>query len=101
MTTRFSRLIRPALLAVVFGVLPAEAAAQTAEARYTAAKTRDDAVRRDLAALPSTATTGERTKVITEARSVISAYEALVRRFRASGYADNALYNAATLPPRR
>lgn len=97
MTTRFSRLIRPALLALAFGMMPAAADAQTAEARYTAAKSRDEAVRRDLAAFSPTATPGERTKVITEARSVISAYEALVRRFRASGYADNALYNAATL----
>jgi hypothetical protein len=97
MTTRFRRLTRPALVVLALGVLPVATAAQTAQAQYTAAKTRDDAVRSALAAFPATTSAGERTKVITETRAVIAAYEAIVRRFRASGYADNALHNAATL----
>ena len=38
-----------------------------------------------------------RTPIITEARAVIASYEALVRAYRGSGYADNALFNAAGL----
>ena len=97
MTTRFTTVGRLALVALALGLVPAAVAAQTAQAQYTAAKTRDDAARREIAAFSSTVAASERTKLITEARSVIAAYEALVRRSRASGYADNALYNAATL----
>jgi N-acetylmuramoyl-L-alanine amidase len=98
MTTPFTGLVRVAAVAIVAGaLLPAGAAAQTAQAQYAAAKTRDDAVRQQIASTPATAPTAERTKVITEARAVIKEYEALVRRYRSSGYSDNALFNAATL----
>ena len=98
MTTRFTGLIRVAAVAIVAGaLLPASAAAQTAQEQYAAAKTRDDAVRKQIVATPATAATAERTKVITEARATIKDYEALVRRYRASGYSDNALFNAAGL----
>jgi N-acetylmuramoyl-L-alanine amidase len=76
---------------------PTAAFAQTAQVRYDAAKAREDAVRTAIAATPPTAPTSARTPVITEARSVIAAYQALVRVYRASGYADNALFNAASL----
>jgi N-acetylmuramoyl-L-alanine amidase len=98
MTTRFTGFIRVAAVAIVAGaLLPASAAAQTAQEQYAAAKTRDDAVRKQIVSTPATAVAAERTKVITEARAVIKAYEVLVRRNRASGYSDNALFNAATL----
>ena len=92
------RLAVAAVAAATMGLLlPASVAAQTAQARYTAAKERDDKVRAAIAAVSPTAPTSARTPVITEARAVIAAYQALVRTHRASGYADNALHNAATL----
>jgi N-acetylmuramoyl-L-alanine amidase len=98
MTTRFSRLAITAVGAVTLAVLlPVSVAAQTAQARYTAAKERDDKVRAAIASASSGAPAPARTPIITEARSIIAAYEALVRRHRGSGYADNALFNAASL----
>ena len=87
-----------ALVVAAVGVrFTTSADAQTAAAQYNAVKSRDDAVRTELAAAPASAPTSERTKVITEARAVIAAYEALVRVHRGSGYADHALFNGATL----
>lgn len=97
MTTRQIRFTVAALMGVTLCMLPCAAQAQSAEARYTAAKERDDKVRAAIAATAPTAPTSARTAVITAARSVIAAYEALVRNYRSSGYADNALHNAATL----
>jgi N-acetylmuramoyl-L-alanine amidase len=77
--------------------LAGPAQAQSAEARYTAALAREDTVRAAIAVASPTDPIAARTPVITEARSVIAAYEALVRAYRASGYADNALFNAASL----
>ena len=99
MTTPSSRgaFLRP-LLVMLGAAFPASVDAHRPRRHaYTAAKTRDDAVRQDIAATPPSAPCRRATKVIAEARAVISAYEALVRRYRASGYSDNALYNAATL----
>ena len=95
MTTSVIRLV--AVMMATAALLPVTVAAQTAEARYTAAKVRDDAVRAAIAAMEPTAPAATRTPIITEARAVISAYEALVRIYRASGYADNALFNAASI----
>ena len=96
MTNRSARLTGAVVaVATVALLLPATAAAQSAQARYTAAKAREDKVRAAIAATAPTAPATARTPVITEARAIISAYEALVRAYRASGYADNALYNAA------
>jgi N-acetylmuramoyl-L-alanine amidase len=93
------RVIRVAAAAgLVLGVgLPTPLAAQTAEARYTTTQSREDKVRAAIAVASPADPISARTPVITEARSVISAYEALVRAHRGSGYADNALHNAATL----
>jgi N-acetylmuramoyl-L-alanine amidase len=77
--------------------LAAPVQAQSAQARYTAALAREDTVRAAIAVASPADPTSARTPIITEARAVISAYEALVRAYRASGYADNALFNAATL----
>lgn len=90
----------PAILAIagaIAAVGPAPAAAQSAEARYAAAQRREADARAALAATPAEAPLARRTKVLTEAREVMAAYEALVRRYWTSGYADNALYNAGRL----
>ncbi|HUE87716.1 MAG TPA: N-acetylmuramoyl-L-alanine amidase [Vicinamibacterales bacterium] len=98
MTTRLIRFTAAALAGLTLNlVLPPPLHAQSAAARYTAAKAREDKVRTAIAATAPTAPTSARTPVITEARAVIAAYEALVRAYRASGYADNALFNAASL----
>ena len=98
MTIRLIRLAAAAAAGLVLGVgLPTPLDAQTAEARYTAAQAREDKVRAAIAIASPADPISARTPVIAEARSVISAYEALVRAHRASGYADNALHNAATL----
>jgi N-acetylmuramoyl-L-alanine amidase len=77
--------------------LAGPAQAQSAPARYKAALAREDKVRAAIAVASPTDPVSARTPVITEARSIVAAYEALVRAYRASGYADNALFNAATL----
>jgi len=98
MTTREIRLTAVAVAGLALGLtLAAPVQAQTAEARYTAAQAREDKVRAAIAATAPTDPLSARTPVIAEARSVIAAYEALVRLHRASGYSDNALHNAATL----
>ncbi len=98
MTIRLIRLAAAAAAGLVLGVgLPTPLDAQTAEARYTATQAREDKVRAAIAIASPADQISARTPVIAEARSVISAYEALVRAHRASGYADNALHNAATL----
>jgi N-acetylmuramoyl-L-alanine amidase len=84
-------------LAALTILLPAAAWAQTAQARYSGAKERDDKVRLEIAAAAAQAPPSTRTPIITEARAVIAAYEGLVRADRSSGYADNALFNAASL----
>jgi N-acetylmuramoyl-L-alanine amidase len=98
MTTRLTRLTHVALtLMSVTLLIPAAVSAQSAQVRYDAAKGRDDKVRVALAEIAATAPLTARTPIVTESRAVIAAYEAIVRVHRASGYADNALYNAATL----
>jgi N-acetylmuramoyl-L-alanine amidase len=98
MTTRLIRLAAAAAAGLVLGVgVPTALDAQPAETRYAAAQAREDKVRAAIAVASPADPISARTPVITEARSVISAYEALVRAHRASGYADNALHNAATL----
>jgi N-acetylmuramoyl-L-alanine amidase len=68
--------------------------AQTPRDRYEEAVAREAAVRRSLDA----AETGDtESAVLQEARRVAVAYEAIVRRFPTSGYADNALWQAAAL----
>ena len=70
------------------------AAAQTAKARYETAAERDEQVRvlltnnRDVTPSPD---------LITQVAQVMTSFESLVRRFPTSGYADNALWQAASL----
>ncbi len=70
------------------------AAAQTARERYESAVERDAKVRAQL-----TGTTGRTVApdLAAELRQAITAFEIVVRRFPTSGYADNALFQAASL----
>ena len=77
---------------VAAAFMPDRAVAQTARVRYETALARDTAVRQTLSD-PATSSAA----AVTEARAVIAAYEAVVRRYPISGYSDNALYNAAVL----
>jgi N-acetylmuramoyl-L-alanine amidase len=97
MNTRSTYSTRAAATVALFVSLVVGAAAQTQQEQYEEMKQRDDAARAKIAATAPAAPTSERTRVITEARAVIAAYEGFVRRHRASGYADNALHNAASL----
>ncbi|MGH9200827.1 MAG: N-acetylmuramoyl-L-alanine amidase, partial [Vicinamibacterales bacterium] len=73
----------------------AEVSAQTAKDRYTTAMEREQEVRSSIDATAAGATTlGD---LLTQIKRVVTAYEILVRRFPTSGYADNALWQAASL----
>ena len=74
------------LAAAVALAAPSSAAAQAAHGRYTSTLARERALR-DAAANPT----------LREIRSVVAAYEQFVRRYRSSGYSDNALWQGAHL----
>ncbi|MSO50903.1 MAG: hypothetical protein CK533_06130 [Acidobacterium sp.] len=74
-------------------VVSAPAQAQTAQERYESAIERDEKVR----ALLATGAGAPPAEVISQASRVMTSFEALVRRFPTSGYADNALWQAASL----
>jgi N-acetylmuramoyl-L-alanine amidase len=81
-------------VAVIALSVSAAAAAQTARARYEAAIERDERVRALLAREPGPAPAAT---LLAQVRRVTTAFELLVRRFPTSGYADNALFQAASL----
>jgi N-acetylmuramoyl-L-alanine amidase len=83
--------------AMVVVAMPGIASAQSVRERYTALQARETDVVAAIAATPPDAPATTRDDVIRQARSVIAGYEALVRRFHSSGYADNALWNAAVI----
>jgi N-acetylmuramoyl-L-alanine amidase len=85
-------LSRVALTAALVLVSTGAAIAQTARVRYETALDRETRVREDLATLADAAASPQTTS---EAGRTIAAYEALVGRYPISGYADNALFNAA------
>ena len=96
MTARLIRLTGMAVLGVGLGLLFAtDAVAQTARVRYTTAQEREQAVRDSLDR--ASADADARATITKQARGVIAAYDALVRRYPISGYSDNALANAADL----
>src|SRR3954469_18226808 len=66
-------------------------AAATPQDLYGAALAREQVVRTALAAEDASAS------VYTEIRSVVAAYQDVVRKYPASGYSDNALWQAGTL----
>jgi N-acetylmuramoyl-L-alanine amidase len=82
-------------VAAIVGVLivSAPAAAQTARARYEAAIDRETQVRLQLTSAAESPTP-ELSRAL---QQVVAAFETIVRRFPASGYADNALWQGAGL----
>jgi N-acetylmuramoyl-L-alanine amidase len=78
-------------------ILPSHASGQpqTARTRFEDAQARESAIRTTLEA--ATPEAGVSQAAIDEARSVITAYQSIVRRYPVSGYSDNALFNAAGL----
>jgi len=70
------------------------AAAQTAKVRYETAAERDQKVR---VLLTNTTDATPPSDVIAQVSQVMTSFESLVRRFPTSGYADNALWQAADL----
>lgn len=87
------RLVRATLACAVTLVVSVPSWAQTARERYETAIERDEQVRTALSG--SSDTPGS--DVLAQASRVIASFEALVRRFPTSGYADNALWQAASL----
>jgi N-acetylmuramoyl-L-alanine amidase len=87
-----------ALLAVVAASLfvcdLAAQSAKTAKERYEAAQQRDEKVRVLLTSFTNAPPPADLT---TQVRQVVASFESVVRRFPTSGYADNALWQAASL----
>jgi N-acetylmuramoyl-L-alanine amidase len=67
---------------------------QTAKERFEAAQQRDEQVRVLLTTFPTTPPPAD---VVTQVKQVMTSFESVVRRFPTSGYADNALWQAASL----
>jgi N-acetylmuramoyl-L-alanine amidase len=90
--TQMTQILRTVLACAIALVVSVPAVAQTARQRYESALERDQKVRLLLAG-------GEAPprEITAEAAKVIAAFEAVVRRYPASGYADNALWQAASL----
>ena len=83
------RLTGVAVFGLALGLwLPFTADAQTVRQRYEAALARETAVLATIAATPAEAPASTRTRVAADAHKVIATYEALVRRYHSSGYAD-------------
>ena len=80
--------------AAIWLLLSAAAEAQTAQARYESAAAREQEVR---ALLAVEHTVQPPAAVLAQVTQVMTAFEILVRRFPTSGYADNALFQAAAL----
>src|SRR5579864_7748585 len=71
--------------------LTSTAAVPPVRTMYRDALAREQAVRGALAAPDALAT------ILVDVRSVVAAYESIVRHYPGSGYSDNALWNAARL----
>ena len=83
------------LLAAAMWLSVSDAAlAQTARERYEAAIERDAGVRSAIEQAMNGAPAGD---LLAQAGKVMTSFEAIVRRYPASGYADNALWQAASL----
>jgi N-acetylmuramoyl-L-alanine amidase len=79
---------------LVSPVVSAQSGAQTVRARFEAARQSDEKVRGILTNFTNTAPP---TDLARQVGQVLSSFEALVRRFPTSGYADDALWHAASL----
>ncbi len=76
-------------------IAAAPAAAQPAKERYDSAQSREGEVRPLLA--EGDVTPAQRSEALRQVGRLVSAYEGIVRRFPTSGYADNALWQGASL----
>jgi N-acetylmuramoyl-L-alanine amidase len=76
-------------------VVAAPAAAQTARERYETAMSRESEVRALLG--DGDVPAAQRSDALRQVSRLVSAYEAVVRRYPTSGYADNALWQGASL----
>ena len=83
-----------ATVVVWLAVCAGAAAQQAARARYESAIERDEKVR---ALLTNETTPTSAAQLATQVTQVLASFESLVRRFPTSGYADNALFQAASL----
>jgi N-acetylmuramoyl-L-alanine amidase len=98
MKTHIPRLTAVVVVAAALAAsLPTVAAAQSVRNRYTALQAREQKALARIAHTLPDAPAETRDAVIRGARSVIAGYDDLVRRYHSSGYADNALWNAAKL----
>ena len=81
-------------VAVSILVCVVSADAQTARARYVETVERDEQVRIQLTNFTSKTPSAE---LLTQVAQVVTSFEIIVRRFPTSGYADDALWQAASL----
>jgi len=89
----FVRLLVSLSAALLIAAAPA--AAQTAKERYDSAQSREGEVRRLLA--EGDVAPAERSEALRQVGRLVSSYEGIVRRYPTSGYADNALWQGASL----
>jgi len=89
----FVRLLVSLSAALLIAAAPA--AAQTAKERYDSAQSREGEVRRLLA--EEDVAPAERSEALRQVGRLVSSYEGIVRRYPTSGYADNALWQGASL----
>ncbi len=92
-----AKISRIAVIAVLAAAIPAAAQAQSVAERYAALLARQEKVLARVSETPADAAGAVRDATIAQGRAVIAGYDALVRRFHSSGYADNALFNAAAI----
>jgi N-acetylmuramoyl-L-alanine amidase len=97
MKARFIRLIGGTAVAAGALLCPLDASAQTARTQYASAQAAEARARLAFDSLSPTAPAPEAARVAEELREVMTSYETLVRRYPASAYSDNALFNAAVL----
>lgn len=83
-----------AALLLALDVVPAQA--QSARTRYESAVAREAPLRARLER-DTTVSATQRTALLTDVTRLAATYEAIPRRYPTSGYADNALWNAAHL----
>src|SRR4051812_39136025 len=88
-----ARIVSTAVAASLL-VCVVSADAQTARARYVEAVAKDEQVRVQLTNFTSKAPSAE---LLTQVAHVVTSFEGIVRRFPTSGYADDALWQAASL----
>ncbi len=86
--------VAAAWLSVCGRALAQQARPQTANERFEAAQLRDEQLRVVLASSTGDSPSPEIAKQITQ---IMASFEGVVRRFPTSGYADNALWQAASL----